>query len=35
MNGRCFAWNAVRKDKETGTFENVESGNREIGKLGN
>ncbi len=21
MNGRCFAWNAVRKNKETGIFE--------------
>ena len=25
MNGRCFAWNNVRKNKKTGTFEEVRS----------
>jgi L-asparaginase len=28
MNGRCFPWHGVRKNRETGAFEEVES--REI-----
>ena len=26
MNGRCFAWNRVRKNRKTGTFEEAEPG---------
>ena len=26
MNGRCFAWNRVRKNRKTGTFEEAEAG---------
>jgi L-asparaginase len=28
MNGRAFAWNDVRKNRETGVFENLEPGMR-------
>jgi L-asparaginase len=28
MNGRAFAWNDVRKNRETGVFENLEPGTR-------
>jgi L-asparaginase len=27
MNGRCFAWNAVRKDRSSGTFEELRTQN--------
>jgi L-asparaginase len=26
MNGRCFAWNRVRKNRQTGMFEEAEGG---------
>ena len=31
MNGRYFNWDAVRKNRETGRFEPVESGERAVG----
>ena len=30
MNGRCFNWDKVRKNRETGVFENAESGTRNL-----